>query len=411
MKIALANRPGLLPAAAIIACALNIRPTAVAVGPVLLQLRQDLAMSEATAGFLVSLPNLCFALFGAIAGWLTARWGLHRVTIAALGAMVAGQIGRTFADSALSFCMLSAVALAGMAVANVLLPSLVKQHFPNRIGPITAAYSVSLTIGVTVTGAATVPLASALGGWRYAFWVYAAAASTAIPLWLALAGANETHSRPGVGGTWRFRDVARTRLGWAMVVFFGFQSMQAYTIFGWLPTIYVDAGLSAEASGVMLGIATGVGIPLAFGLPAYVARVRNPTWVLVVIVIAGISAYLGLMFAPGTAPWLWACLVAVGTSSFPMILALLGLRARTAAGTVVLSGFTQSVGYLLASVGPITIGVIYGVTGGWTLPLAAIALMQIPMFAAGLYACRPKCIEDQLPVTRSGSSVRPVGPI
>ena len=39
--------------------------------------------------------------------------------------------------------------------------------------------------------------------------------------------------------------VARTRLGWAMAAFFGLQSLQAYSVFGWFAQIYRDAGFSA----------------------------------------------------------------------------------------------------------------------------------------------------------------------
>ena len=62
--------------------------------------------------------------------------------------------------------------------------------------------------------------------------------------WLALVGhdrAPEEVSAP-VG----LLDVARTRLGWLMALFFGLQSLQAYSIFGWFAEVYRDAGFSAH---------------------------------------------------------------------------------------------------------------------------------------------------------------------
>ena len=49
------------------------------------------------------------------------------------------------------------------------------------------------------------------------------------------------------------RDVARTRLGWVMALFFGLQSLQAYSIFGWFAELYRDAGFSAHTAGLLLG--------------------------------------------------------------------------------------------------------------------------------------------------------------
>ena len=61
------------------------------------------------------------------------------------------------------FLLLSLVALAGMASPNVLMPSLVKRHFPNRIGLMTAVYSTTLAIGLTAASVLTVPIGENFG--------------------------------------------------------------------------------------------------------------------------------------------------------------------------------------------------------------------------------------------------------
>ena len=52
---------------------------------------------------------------------------------------------------------------------------------------------------------------------------------------------------------------------------------------------------------------------------------------------------------------------------FPVVLTLIGLRARSSEGTAALSGFTQSLGYLLSALGPFLVGTIYGATNSWTV--------------------------------------------
>ena len=138
---------------AILVLAFNLRPVATSVGPVLAQITRDLNMGGVTAGLLTSLPALCFAVFGALAPAIASRIGPHRTIGVALVALVVGQAGRAWVPSAWAFLLLSVVALAGMALSNVLLPSLVRLHFPTRIGLATSLYSLSLTLGVTAASA------------------------------------------------------------------------------------------------------------------------------------------------------------------------------------------------------------------------------------------------------------------
>jgi CP family cyanate transporter-like MFS transporter len=92
----------------------------------------------------------------------------------------------------------------------------------------------------------------------------------------------------------------------------------------------------------------------------------------------------------------WAVLVGIGTTTFPLILTLIGLRARTSAGTAALSGFTQATGYLIAGVGPFAVGVLHDASGGWTVPLVVLTLLTLPQLLAGLAVSRPAYVEDEL---------------
>ena len=55
------------------------------------------------------------------------RVGPHRLTAIALVTTLLGSIGRSLVTQAWPFLVLSLLALAGMATANVLLPSLIKR--------------------------------------------------------------------------------------------------------------------------------------------------------------------------------------------------------------------------------------------------------------------------------------------
>jgi CP family cyanate transporter-like MFS transporter len=380
--------------------AFNLRPAAVSVGPVLDEVRDGLGLTGAETALLTSLPVLSFAIFGALAPRFARLVGMHRATLLALVALVAGLWLRSRSDSGATFLLLSFLSLAGMAVANVLLPSLVKLHFPDRVGLLTSLYSTFLALGLTSASVLTVPIADqgAAAGepldWRLGIAAWALTAAVAVVPWLGLV----RHDRRQEEQPHRFglADVARTRIGWVMAVFFGLQSLQAYVIFGWVAKVYRDAGFSPSTAGLLLGVATAVSIPLSFAIPSLTARMRDPRLLLTVVMGFYPVGYVGLMLAPVGGAWVWAVALGIGTCTFPFILTLIGLRARTPAGTAALSGFTQSVGYLISVVGPFGIGLLHEATGGWTVPLSTLLALSVPQYLVGLIASRPAYLEDQL---------------
>lgn len=396
----LTGRGALLVLAGLLLLSLNLRPAAVSVGPVLAEVRDGLDMSPTSTGLLTSLPVLAFALFGAAAPALARAVGVHRITLLALLGVVAGLSARSVVDGGAAFLLLSMLALAGMAVANVLLPSLVKLHFPDRVGTVTSLYTTALAIGLTAALTLTVPVSDALGGWRFGLGTWAALALVAAVPWLWLvAHDRRLEDEPHDIG---LLDVARTRLGWAMVLFFGLQSMHAYAIFGWFAELFRDHGHSPTVAGVLVGVVAATSVPLSLWLPGAAARREDQRAIMVAVMGCYPVAYVGLMVGPRELDLLWAVVAGVGTCTFPLILTLIGLRSHTPAGTAALSGFTQSAGYLLAAAGPFTVGLLHSATGGWTWPLAFLAALTVPQLLLGAYVARPAYVEDQLrvPVAR-----------
>jgi CP family cyanate transporter-like MFS transporter len=314
--------------------------------------------------------------------------------LVALVAVVLGLVVRSQTSNVPLFLATSLVGLAGMATANVLLPSLVKLHFPDKIGLMTSIYTTSLAVGLTLASVLTVPISDHFGSWRWGLFAWALTALVAALPWVALVRHDSTleQSKRGIS----LRDVARTRLGWGMALFFGLQSLQAYSVFGWFAKVYRDAGFSPGTAGLLLGVITAISIPLSFWLPAWAARMRNQSWLIGCLVALYPVGYVGLIVAPVSGAWAWAVLVGIAASVFPVVLTLIGLRARTSEGTAALSGFTQSVGYLIAAVGPFGMGLLYGATGGWTIPLVALSVLCVPQLVAGLSVARPSYVEDAL---------------
>ncbi|MGW0363635.1 CynX/NimT family MFS transporter [Streptomyces sp. NPDC002990] len=390
----------------IVLAALNLRPAITSLGALFEETRTGLGMSGTVAGLITSVPALCFAVFGVTAPRLSRRFGPAPVVCAGMAAVTAGLLIRSFATGATGFLAASALSLAGIALTNVLLPVIVKRHFPDRVGTMTGVYSMALAAGTSLAAAATVPMTAALGGgWRTGLGIWAVLALVAVLPWIPIARASRRAQRAeraavdadSAGGvrTDAGPRVLRSRTAWALGCYFGLQATGAYITMGWLPQIFRDAGVSASTAGVLLAVTMVMGVPLAFVIPGLAGRMRNQGAIALVLGLFGFAGYLGLYLAPAAGAWAWALLLGVSNCAFPLVITLIGLRAKSPAGVAKLSAFAQSTGYLISIPGPLLIGALYQHSGGWDLPLALMAGLLVPQMALGVLAGRDRTIEDE----------------
>ncbi len=383
-------------AVAIAAAAFNLRPVVTSLGPMLDKVRTDLGMSATVAGLLTAVPSFCFAVVGLAAPAMARKIGPIAVVTAGMAAITLGVLARSFAGGTAVFLLLTAVALAGVAVSNVLIPVVIKRYFPDKVGPMIGLYSMALSAGTALAAAVTVPLTSALGGsWRVGLGAWGLLAAAGLVLWLVMLFLRRERSGAAGGQAADKLPILRSRTAWALAVFLGLQATSAYATMGWLPKIYQDAGVSAGTSGVLLAFVMAIGVPASFILPNLAARRGDQRIFVLVLGLCGVAGYTGLALAADAAPWLWACLVGLSMCAFPLALTMIGLRARTSGGVAQLSAFAQGLGYLISIPGPILIGTLYQSTHAWYLPLGFLALLLIPQMAVGLRAARARHIEDE----------------
>ncbi|GAA3223716.1 MFS transporter [Actinocorallia longicatena] len=376
----------------VVIAALNLRPTITTLGPLLPDVRDGLHMNGVMAGLLTSLPSACFALFGPLAPALARRFGLLGVLGGGLAAITVGLLARAAAPTDAVFLLFTALALAGIAVSNVLMPAIISRNFPDRIGTMTGLYAGIMAGGSAITAAVAVPVTGLLGGsWREGLGVWALLSVGGAALALVLRDGRPAASARPAGASLRSSRTAR-----AMALFFGMCATAAYSLMGWMPQIYRDAGLSPTYAGLLLALTMILGVPLSFLIPALAAHRDDQRPLVAVLMGCGVIAYAGLAFAPATLPWLWATLSGIALSAFSLALTMLGLRSRTHEGVARLSSFAQSTGYLISIPGPLLIGVLYQHTGSWKPPIALLTALLVPQLLAGLRAARPGKIEDEL---------------
>ncbi len=383
--------------AAIVVASVNLRPAASSIGPVLEEVRTGLGMGGGLAGLLTGLPGLCFAFAGFLAVAFARRVGITAGIAVGLVAAAVGLLLRVTTGSAGLFLLLSTVAMAGMAIGNVLVPAWIKRYGGNRQVMLATIYGTGLILGGALGSLLTAPLATALGGWNRALGAWGFMVLLALPIWAWLASHERRnpaeHEVTGVAPTGR---MATAPTAVAMAALFGIQSMHAYIQFGWLPQIYRDAGLSAAYAGSLQGVVSGIGIVGGLTMPLLIVRARSLAPYVVGFGVLLASGYVGLQLAPTTLPWLWALMLGIAGFAFPLVIALLPARTRHPQVTAQLSGFVQPVGYLVAAAGPILVGVLHDATDGWTWVLVLLAATAIPFTWAGLRACRPVFVDDEL---------------
>ena len=376
----------ILLAAAILLIAVNLRPALAGVGPLIADIRQDTGLSNPALGLLTTLPLLAFGFVSTLTPLATRRLGIEGTLAAALLLLAAGILLRVVPSTALLF---GGTLLAGVAIAlgNVLLPSLVKRDFPGRSGVMTSLYSSAMGAGATVAAGVSVPLAEAYGlGWRWSLGAWALPALVALGVWLPRL---RQRSVPRPTGSLRtaLKDLGRSRLAWEVALFMGLQSLTFYVMLAWLPELLQSRGLDAERAGWMLALSQGVGILGTLLIPTWAERLpdqRRIVWVLAAV--EGVSL-LGLL-APGTAlAPLWVSLLGfVLGGTFGLALLFIVLRTPDAQTATELSGMAQSVGYLLASVGPFAFGLLHDLTRSWSIPLASLMVVLLGKLVTGLGA-------------------------
>ncbi|MFB7597378.1 CynX/NimT family MFS transporter [Streptomyces sp. NPDC056160] len=412
------RRGGLvLLAAGLLLAAFNLRVAIASVGPVLDGIEHGQPLSSTAAGILTTIPVLCFGGFAFATPALVRRWGMHRLLGVTMLLLAAGVLVRLQPSTAALFSG-TVVAGASIAVANVLMPGLIKHDFAHRSGLMMGLYTTSLFVGAAAASGLTIPLENALGtGWRHTLALWALPAIAAFLLWLPQTGGRRAAqaadhrlvldgSAPaspkapgartaGLRGGPGLRALAHDRTAWAVTVFMGTQSLGYYAMLSWVPSLLQDAGMSDGQAGWMLSFSTFPGIVASLLTPALGRRPGGRAPAVIATVALCAVAYAGLATAPVSLVYLWMVLLGLGQgAAISLALSLIVWCAPDAAHASALSTLAQGTGYLVAALGPFGLGAVHSLAGGWTVPMAALGAVLAVQLVAGLLASREDTARD-----------------
>ncbi|WP_106347952.1 MFS transporter [Antricoccus suffuscus] len=382
---------------AIILLAGNLRAAVNVIGAVLPQMREALDLSGAEAGLLTALPAFCFGFLGAAGPFVARKLGPSRTVIVALVVMTLGQLVRAFVPGRPALFTGSAITLAAIAIANVLMPSLVRYYFPRNVAALTAVYTVTLAAFSSAASILTLPFENAVGGdWRVGLGSWAAFSLVAILPWLIIGARDRAVDFSNNGGHLKLLQIAHSFKAWILALFFGVQAFQAYIIFGWMPTILHDEGHGLVAAAAYVGLVSLVSMGASIFVPTLMHRLHHPSLVVWALSAFYIGGYVGLYFQPLHLTWLWTSLIGIGSSYFTLTLFVVTMRARTHGGVLSLSGFMQGAGYVLAGAGLLLFGIVHGNSKVWDAAIIVLVVLTVFQTVIGLVSVSRWTIEDEL---------------
>lgn len=379
--------------AGIVLIAINLRPALAGVGPLISTIREATGLSNTMLGLLTTLPLIAFGVISTLTSLFTRRLGIEGTLALAMGLLTVGIFLRVIPGN---LALFGGTLLLGIAIAfgNVLLPSLVKRDFPNHTGIMTSVYSSMLGAGATIAAGVSVPLAHNFNwGWRWSLGAWGFLSFFALLIWLPQLQ-DLTSQKYKRNFSEALRELGGSKLAWQVALFMGLQSLTFYVVLAWLPEILQGRGLDANTAGWMLSLSQGMGIVGTLLIPTWAEKLDDQRKLVWLLMICEVVSLVGLMLPNGFLVGLWASLIGLALGgSFGLALIFIVLRASDSETATELSGMAQSIGYLLAAVGPTLFGGLHDLTHAWFIPIIFLLAIAALKLYFGLGAGQPQAVE------------------
>lgn len=391
---------GILFLIAVVIGILSLQAPMTSIAPVAEAIRQDIPAFD--LGITGSLPIIVFAVSGLFAQRFDDWFTTERAVALAMGMIFLGQLLRAMTSSFTIFTLTSVIALTGIGFTYALLPALFKKYYPSRVGELTAAYSVLRAISSGVPALLAVRLLNS-GGWRLELGIYAYLALLAVVPWgLLYYRLVKTGNTADLGSRIKFSRAGSTLyssikwpVAWALGITVGAAFFLDFNFLTYLPGYLSQVGYPSQTANSMVALYSMLGVIHSCIVPVALSRMKHPYLIMQLSAGCYLTAVLGLIFAPtGGLAWLWVIFACEGNMVIPGYLVLVNMRTRTTEGATNLSAFTITLGYLIASTGPLLFGFLLNGTKSYTPPLIMCLLISLVILVSGKQAVARVYLED-----------------
>ncbi|TQR21009.1 CynX/NimT family MFS transporter [Psychrobacillus vulpis] len=375
----------------------TLRSPLTSVGPIISHIREGLAISNVLAGFVTTIPLIAFAIISPFAPKISRRLGIELTLFFSIILLTVGIIIRSLGNAPL---LLIGTALIGIAISfgNVLLPSLIKLKFPLQVGLLTAIFTVSMNLSAGIGAGISYPIAEGTKfGWQGALGCWAILALVAIFVWVPQINNRKLNAETqNTTVESNSKSLLSSPLTWSITLCMGFQSLIFYTTAAWIPEILQSQGMSADQSGWMLSLMQLSQLPMTFLIPIIAGRMKDQRPLIVLYTVLYLIGFIGILASSTTFAIIWMVLLGLaGGASFSLVMMFFSLRTRTPMEAAELSGTAQSIGYLLAALGPVFFGYLHDATSSWFIPLILFIVTVILLFLSGMHAGRDRFVSAE----------------
>jgi len=375
---------------------LTLRPLTTAVGPVLPEIRSEYGLSATSAALLSTLPVIFFGLGAFFVPRLMHKVTPNKEISLALIVIFVGAHLRIL-PTVYALYLGTIIIGLGVAIGNVVPSIITRRDFPKNIGGVTGLFVGAISFAPAIAALITYPLTVTFNSWRWAMELWALLPLIAWIVWQLYS--KEHRSNVVLSTPHNMKGLLRNPLAWALVIYFGFQSTNYYSLGAWLPTILRESGINPTTAGYQLALLVLIGFPTGLFIPPLASKFTSQVTLGVLFVGIFAVGLFGIFLFSSTGwwpqgTWLWSILLGIGLgSSFPLALTLVLLRTENQETARDLSSFMQGIGYFIAAIGPVILGVIRDSTNSWNMAYLALAIGLTIQLIAGIIVCRPVTIK------------------
>ena len=368
-----------------------MRAGIVLISPLVPILKDYFNLSNLAISILAGIPVLCFAGSAIFVPRIAKLGSRNRIIKIALTTLTIGLIARAITGLPGLYLFTFLIGIS-IAIMNYELPTWVKEHAPHDTGFMTGIYVTLMGIFAGISIAVAVPLAH-LGSWRYSMlpWIVMAILTS---LYCYRRPKESAHSNVVVAAPFWKSKAFKNPIAWALMLFFGLQSVLFYSTATWLPTIMTTKGFALSTGAIVISVTGIIGSLVGLAAPHYLHQIKDKRAILVGLAIAQALAFFAMTQTKGPILFLWLVFANIGMSiQFPVGLMLAGTKSRTPEATRNLSTMMQSLGYLLAAGGPTFMGAIFDLTNSWNWSLMGIVAVCLTLVGVSLIVGKESVID------------------
>ncbi|EAI9064888.1 MFS transporter [Campylobacter lari] len=357
----------------VITLALNLRAPITSIGPMVEYIQEYYKINSALAGMLTTLPLIAFGLIS----FFVAYFSQIKALFFALCLIVFGEFIRSYGGNIGLFSGVFLIG-AGIAIANVLLPSFVKEKFTKNAYKIMGLYGSIIGLSSIAGVALSLPLLKIFEAPQAMFFWVVLALIALIFYFPHLK--NKRLLRP------KKKNINKINLflnltAWKVTIVMGLQSFLSYSLFAWLSVMISEKGFGIDFGSNVLLLSQIIGMPVAFLLPIVLGKLRAHAkgFVIIILGFLYVLSFILVFFCDVKLILLLAAIFLGFASSgvFTISLLFIAIKSSTSFIAAKLSAMSQGIGYLIAAQAPWIIGMLHDSFGNFTLGFIMLITVAI----------------------------------